>query len=645
MFSVLLLGGLTGCQHAGPQATCTACAPAQTAPATAKTGSPNADLVLLPQPRKLERRDGSFAVQAMGCPQAGCAPTEQMTALLYKALAPAQGACDACAKGCSKSPVTTLSIDANAAPKPQGYVLDITPDGIRAVGHDEPGLFYAVMTVKQIARQNAGRGVLPCVHIEDWPDFPNRGAMLDISRDKVPEMETLYAMVDRFAEWKFNQIQLYTEHTFAYRDHYPVWRDASPMTPEQIQRLDAYCKARYIELVPNQNSFGHMGRWLQHPEYQRLGEMPGGGDDLCPIDPDSVALLKNMYDDLLPNFSSKQINVGCDETWSLGKGRSKDAVAKDGVGRVYLGFIKQIHGLVSAHGSTMQFWGDIIMQHPELIPELPKGVIAMEWGYEANHPFAAHGKKFAQSGIPFYVVPGTSAWNSLAGRTDNTVKNLRNAAENGFANGAIGFLVTDWGDGGNWQFLPAATLGFAYGAAVSWANDANKDIDIPRMLDVNAFEDTAGVMGRLAYDLGNAHLKSGIAPGNSTVYYHIVNGGDKLSPKLTVESLQATIDEIDRVLGALPNAKMQRPDASLIAREFTMTGALMKFTCHLGQERIKANRCTIDKLPVEARQKLAAELAPLLPDYRRLWVARNRTGGLRESVGRWENLLGQLNAK
>ena len=112
---------------------------------------------------------------------------------------------------------------------------------------------------------------VPCLHIEDWPDFPTRGVMIDISRDKVPTMATLYALVDLLASMKINQLQLYTEHTFAYRNHPEAWAEASPMTGEEILALDAYCRARFIQLVPNQNSFGHMERWLKLPRYARSG--------------------------------------------------------------------------------------------------------------------------------------------------------------------------------------------------------------------------------------------------------------------------------------------------------------------------------------------------------------------------------------
>ena len=54
--------------------------------------------------------------------------------------------------------------------------------------------------------------------------------MLDVARDRVPTIETLFALVDRLAGWKLNQLQLYMEHTFAYAGHEEVWRHADPYT-------------------------------------------------------------------------------------------------------------------------------------------------------------------------------------------------------------------------------------------------------------------------------------------------------------------------------------------------------------------------------------------------------------------------------
>src|SRR4030043_517319 len=364
----------------------------------------------------------------------------------------------------------TLRIAQVLPGNPQGYLLHITPTSICIEAQDAQGLFYGSCTLIQILQyylsypgknDNLPNRSIPCLEVSDWPDFFNRGIMLDVSRDKVPTMETIFSLTDLLASWKVNQLQLYTEHTFAYQQHPEVWTDASPFTSEEIMRLDAYCRERFIELVPNQNSFGHLGHWLKFPRYAPLAEAPDGFDfpwgrndgpfSLCPLDKGSLSLLTSLYDELLPHFSSRQFNVGFDETFDVGQGRSKTACEQFGVGRVYLEFLLKVYQEVTGRGFRLQFWGDMIIAHPELISELPKDCIALEWGYEGGHPFNEHAEIFAASGVTFYVCPGTSAWNSIAGRTDNCLANLTNAAQNGIQNGAIGYLITDWGDTGHWQ--------------------------------------------------------------------------------------------------------------------------------------------------------------------------------------------------
>lgn len=539
-----------------------------------------------------------------------------------------------------------VHIRPDAIPHAQGYALSITQEGIKINAADDAGAFYARQTLNQLARQFKDTGKLPCVHIEDWPDFPNRGVMLDVARDKVPTMETLFRMVDLFASLKYNQLQLYTEHTFAYPGHETVWKDASPMTPEEIRALDAYCRKRFIELVPNQNSFGHMHRWLQHDAYKHLAEMPGSSD-LCPVNPGSIALLRSMYEALLPNFTSRQFNVGCDETYSIGKGGSSEAVAKLGKGRVYLNFLKQIYGLLQEQGFTMQFWGDIILEYPELIPELPEHIVAMEWGYEADHPFAKRSGKFAASGIPFYVCPGSSSWNSLLGRTRNALENLRLAARNGLDNGAIGYLVTDWGDSGHWQCAPVSFVPFAWGAAVSWAYDANVGLDLARAADVHVFQDKAGVMAQAAMDLGNAHALTGCLRGNSSVYYGLLLHALQGSPTegflsgMSMTGIQNARHAIEDALNHMNTAKMDLPDAALIQDEFALNARMALFALRLGEERLKAN-CGTKQLPESACKPLRDELSQIIETYKTVWLARNRPGGLADSIGRLEALAGTL---
>ena len=67
------------------------------------------------------------------------------------------------------------------------------------------------------------------------PAFDRRGYMLDISRDRVPTMETLEWLVDVLSQLRFNELQLYVEHTFQYRGHERIWRDASLPMPRMTR--------------------------------------------------------------------------------------------------------------------------------------------------------------------------------------------------------------------------------------------------------------------------------------------------------------------------------------------------------------------------------------------------------------------------
>lgn len=543
----------------------------------------------------------------------------------------------------------TLSIDSDID-YAQGYHMTIRDGVVNIVGADAAGVFYGVCTLRQLLQQY--NNMLPALTITDWPDFPARGVMLDVSRDKVPTMQTIYELVDRLATWKINQVQLYMEHTFAYQHHPIVWAESSPFTGQDILELDAFCKQRHVELVPNQNSLGHMERWLKFDLYKPLAETPEGfpspwtgkqmpATSLNPIDPGSIELMASLYDELLPHFTSTLLNVGGDEPWELGLGKSKAEVEKLGEGRVYLNYLLRLYEQVTARGHTMMFWDDIIIKYPDLIPELPGDIIAMVWGYEADHPFDERCAAFDGSNIPFYVCPGTSSWNTFAGRTENAIGNLENAARNGLKHGAIGFLNTDWGDVGHWQPLPVSYLGFAYGAAISWALDANREIDLPPVLDRFAFDDSASIMGKLAFELGNVYRVSGHSRRNGHYLidllksspedlekwierYHEYGGED-------AESFRIAIGKVNEIMDALPDANIQRDDADLILSEFELAADLIRHSAERGMMLFNEGE--------KSSAEMTQELEQLIERYKENWLARNRPGGLRESLQRFDNIL------
>ena len=520
----------------------------------------------------------------------------------------------------------------------QGYALRIAPEGITVEARDEAGFFYARQTLDQLRRQ-AG-GPLPCGEIEDHPDFAHRGVMLDISRDRVPTMARLYALVDQLAALKLNHLELYTEHTFAYANHREVWAQASPMTAAEIRELDAYCRARHVELVPNQNSFGHLQRWLKHPRYRDLAECPDGHEawgawraypfSLNPLDPRSLALLDELYAELLPNFTSRRFNVGCDETVDLGQGRSKEACATRGKGRIYLDFLQQVHARVTQHGRTMHFWGDIILHHPELIPELPRDAVALVWGYEANHPFESECAAFAQSGLEFWVCPGTSTWNSVAGRTENMRENIARAARQGLQHGARGILVTDWGDNGHWQPPVASWPGFVWGAALAWCGSSNRDLPLARALDEHILHDPSGRTGAALLALGDVYRLVGPPLHNASMVFRALHLDDPRSALAQTEAAQW--QAVDKALReAQAQLAAARPADPRL--QSALDGAIQLLRAGV------ARAGWLMRNDEQARHALRAILDPLVPAYTQTWLADSRPGGLSDSMSVLEKRL------
>jgi hypothetical protein len=537
------------------------------------------------------------------------------------------------------------AIRSEAAPDhPEGYSLAIDPRGIRIEYRQVPGLRAAVATLRQLRREYGRR--LPCLQIRDWPDFSRRGVMLDVSRGRVPKLATLLELVDHLADFKINEFQLYFEHTFAYRRHKKIWRDWGALTGRDIRALDARCRELGIDLVPNQNSFGHLRAWLERPPLKRLAEVSAPYEDesgeflrypstLSPTHPGTLPFLRRLYDELLPNFSSRRFNVGCDETWDLGRGRSKRLCATQGKGRVYLDFLKAIHGEVSRRGRRMMFWGDIILKYPKLVRELPKDVIALNWGYEADHPFDREAAQFARSNIPFYLCPGTSTWMTLIGRHDNALANLRRAARAGRRHGAVGYLITDWGDGGHPQPLAVSYLPYLAGAALSWnAKQFNEKHLVP-VLSRDVFCDPGRHLARAALALGLVHRKLNFPEPNATPLGTVIaapppawrelfcRNGLKHYERIAEKAVRATLAEVEKQHAVIHRSRPTTSSGKLLALELDLAARMAAQSCRfmLWQQALAAGGIARARKLAESGIR---ELNRLEKDFNAYWPLRNK---------------------
>ncbi|MFP4015392.1 MAG: beta-N-acetylhexosaminidase [Halanaerobiales bacterium] len=379
----------------------------------------------------------------------------------------------------------------------ESYSLSIEEKIIEITAQSEAGLFYGVQTLRQLIRSEGL--TLPHLDINDNPYFVYRGFYHDVTRGKVPTLDTLKELVDRISFYKINQLQLYVEHTFAFKNMSEIWRGADPLTAEEILELDQYCQNKHVELVPSLSTFGHLYEALTTSTYSNLAELDAGpGDTYSWIDrqrhhtldvsnPGSFQFVQDMLDQYIPLFSSDKFNICCDETFDLGEGKNKELARKKGKGRIYVDFLTRIIDYVQGHNREVMFWGDIIIQHPELLGEIPDDVICLNWEYNAE-PDEEKVKTVAHSGIKQYLCPGVSGWNKLMNDMDNAYSNIEYMIEYGKKYEAIGVLNTDWGDYGHINLLANSLPGMIYAAALSW----NPEIDIINGINKSANSKSKG---------------------------------------------------------------------------------------------------------------------------------------------------------
>lgn len=570
----------------------------------------------------------------------------------------------------------------NESLEEESYKLCINTDGIIIGYNSLKGAFYALVTLKHIVKQY--KGSVPCAEIQDEPDLKVRGVMIDISRDKIPSMDTLYKTIDMLSDLKFNHLQFYIEgFSFAYPSFKEVWRGETPVTPEEFRALDVYAKERFVDLVPNQNCLGHMAQWLTLKEFNHLAECPQGfeflGMDSPPatLDPnndESIELIDRMLDDLLPNFSSSYFNANLDEPFELGKGKNKLLAEQVGSGQIYVDYAERLNSLVNKKGKRLIMTGDSVTIFPELLAQVPKNVLILDWNYEWFTPFEERAQILEKSGLDYILVSGTSTSMSAAGKTDNMFENIKRAASAAVNHKAMGMIVSDWGDGGHWQYAPSSYAGFALAAGLCWHNGSCGEKDVANYLNTFIFEDKSNTMSQLWMDLGNYYhfedlqmanmtttifgLRFGLMPKH--IYYSLMDNvarginaigekmlGMKVMPEYVPENRKNYDGDglcyyLDQLQNSLKYVDMQCGDSELIYHEFENTIRIVRFGA-----KVRRYIDIQDEMNNENKKllfvELKSELEILMECHKELWLKRNRAGGLERSLSIFNNLLKQLN--
>lgn len=353
----------------------------------------------------------------------------------------------------------------------QGYELLIDHRRVVLAANTKQGLFYGKQSLIQLIR-SAVDFQLDGVHIIDKPALRYRGVMDDISRGPVPTIEYMKYQIRRIAELKLNMLCYYTEHVVRTQKHPEFAPPAGSISIEDWKELSGYAKKYYVELVPNFQSLGHAEKVLLNPKYRYLGET---ATMYAPTNPATMQFMEDIYGEMSPAFDSKFFHVNCDETFDLGKGGSSEMVKKIGIGGVYAQYVSQLFEILKSNGKRMMMWGDIVLQHPEILKKLPKDAVMMTWEYGDYPSYAKWIDPFAKNGFDFMVCTGVLNSYRLFPDYAQALPNIRKFIKEGSLKEAIGTLNTVWDDGGLHSF-DRDWYGVAYGADHAW-NPNDEPVD------------------------------------------------------------------------------------------------------------------------------------------------------------------------
>lgn len=534
----------------------------------------------------------------------------------------------------------------------EGYVLVVSANEVLVAGKTAAGTFYGMQTLKQLVRGEGAGAFIPSVEIVDWPAMRWRGVSDDISRGPVPTVDYIKRQLRTFASFKLNMHSFYMEQTFASDANPLIGPAGGSLTPDEIRELVAYARRYHIELVPEQQTFGHLHKALKFEKYNELAETPYG-DVLSPQQPGSYKLIGEWYRELNQLFPGKFFHIGADETFELGEGQSREAAKARGVGAIYFEHLSRVREVLKPYDRRLMFWGDIALNHPDLIGSVPKDMIVMNWDYAARDDYMSTIKPFKDAGLEQFVCPGVNNWNQIFPNLEAGSKNIINFVRDGQTSGALGMMNTTWDDDGETLF-EMTWHGIVLGAAASWQD---KPVNLDAFdddFDWAFFRNDGDEFTEALRTLGGVPAMLSAGPTDELFWRDPFTAGfQRQARTLTsqVREMRLAVENADEVL--LRNGNKARRNQSMIpalrlaAQRFDHLGRRMqvmeKFSkdywdayLNLGDRRRVGRLRNYWGNIYNNLREMTEELTILRESYRRQWLAENRPYWLDSVLARYD---------
>lgn len=554
----------------------------------------------------------------------------------------------------AKSLLRQHSMGIDLGMREEGYVIIPDARGLVVIGSTEAGIFYGAQTVKQLVVGSGSSARLDRATIRDWPAMRYRGFHDDLSRGPVPTLDFQKKQMRTLAAYKVNVYSPYFEHTLLYPSNPIIAPPGGAMTPDQVRELVAYAGRYHIDVIPEQEAFGHLHHMLKYEIYSPLAETPHG-HVLAPGQPGSLPLIRQFFAEIDSLFPSKFIHLGADETFELGRGQTAERVHAEGVGPVYLDFLKQIEAALRPTGKRFLFWGDVAMNSPDLVKTLPKSLVPVAWTYGVDTSYARFITPFRNAGMETWVAPGVSSWNRVYPDNAIALINIQRFVRDGQRLGATGLINTSWDDDGEALFNQV-WYGALFGAAAGWQQGESSIDQFASSFGQVFHGDTLGYIDRAQRKLSEAHaLLSRAGVGDASDYLFWLDPwsdegqlvAQKIRPvthdvRLLAESAMVLVAMADhpgmRELDAIDAMAVGARKIDFIGMKFQFADDVVQMYARASDTTAKsASRDLADITGINGRlQDLRDGYSLIRDEFEKAWLRENRPYWIHNVLARYD---------
>lgn len=211
----------------------------------------------------------------------------------------------------------TLSLTEENVPKsPEGYILEVSSEGVTIRARSQAGLFYGCQTVEQLMEDGRQFSLeIPSMKITDYPTIDYRAIHLD-TKHHLDRLEYYYRMIDKLARYKVNAVIWELEDKLRFTRRPEVGAPNS-ISKQEMQAICRYAQERNINISPLVQGLGHAGFILKH--HWELRESEKSDWEFCPSNPRTYEVLFDLYQDAMEAMpQSKYLHIGGDELSAIG---------------------------------------------------------------------------------------------------------------------------------------------------------------------------------------------------------------------------------------------------------------------------------------------------------------------------------------